>query len=60
MAQTAQEEVVRQAVAALLRPWLDDSASRFQKAVASSALSSPSTLTAPGSWLKMTSWKELR
>jgi hypothetical protein len=41
MAQTAREEVVRKAVAALLRPWLDDTASRFQKAVASSALPTP-------------------
>jgi hypothetical protein len=41
MAQTAQEEVVRKAVAALLRPWLDDTASRFQKAVASSGLPTP-------------------
>jgi hypothetical protein len=39
--QTAQEEVVRKAVAALLRPWLDDTASRFQKAVASSGLPTP-------------------
>ena len=38
MAQTALEEVVRKAVAALLRPWLDDTASRFQKAEASSGL----------------------
>lgn len=35
------EEVVRKAVAALLRPWLDDTASRFQKAVASSGLPTP-------------------
>ena len=41
MAQTAQEEVVRKAVAALLRPWLDDTASRFQKALASSGLPTP-------------------
>ncbi len=41
MAQTAQEEVVRKAVAALLRPWLDDTASRFQTAVASSGLPTP-------------------
>ncbi len=41
MAQTAQEEVVRKAVAALLRPWLDETASRFQKAVASSGLPTP-------------------
>jgi hypothetical protein len=41
MAQTAQEEVVRKAVAALLRPWLDDTASRFQKAVAGSGLPTP-------------------
>jgi hypothetical protein len=41
MAQTAQEELVRKAVAALLRPWLDDTASRFQKAVASSGLPTP-------------------
>ena len=40
-AQTAQEEVVRKAVAALLRHWLDDCASRFQKAVASSGLPTP-------------------
>jgi hypothetical protein len=41
MVQTAQEEVVRKAVAALLRPWLDETASRFQKAVASSGLPTP-------------------
>jgi hypothetical protein len=41
MAQTAQEELVRKAVAALLRPWLDGTASRFQKAVASSGLPTP-------------------
>ena len=41
MAQIAQEEVVRKAVTALLRPWLDDTASRFQKAVASSGLPTP-------------------
>ncbi|EAQ68738.1 hypothetical protein RS9917_04113 [Synechococcus sp. RS9917] len=41
MAQTAQEELVRKGVAALLRPWLDDTASRFQKAVASSGLPTP-------------------
>ena len=38
MASTAQEDVV----AALLRPWLDDTATRFQKAVASSGLPAPS------------------
>lgn len=41
MATTAQEDLVRQTVAALLRPWLDDTASRFQKAVASSGLPTP-------------------
>ena len=41
MASTAQEDVVRKVVAALLRPWLDDTASRFQKAVASAGLPSP-------------------
>lgn len=41
MAQTAQEEVVCKAVAALLRPWLDETASRFQKTVASSGLPTP-------------------
>ncbi|MFN6131947.1 MAG: BREX-1 system phosphatase PglZ type B, partial [Synechococcaceae cyanobacterium] len=41
MASTAQENVVRTVVAALLRPWLDDAASRFQKAVASSGLPAP-------------------
>jgi hypothetical protein len=40
MASTAQEDVVRKVVAALLRPWLDDTASRFQKAVASTGLPS--------------------
>jgi len=52
MAHTAQEEVVRKSVAALLRPWLDDTASRFQKAVAGSGLPTPAnqgTITAePG------------
>lgn len=42
MASTAQEDVVRTVVAALLRPWLDDAATRFQKAVASSGLPAPS------------------
>ena len=41
MASTAQEDVVRKVVAALLRPWLDDTASRFQKAVASGGLPTP-------------------
>jgi len=41
MAQTAQEEVVRKAVAALLRPWLDETAIRFQKAVARTGLPTP-------------------
>ncbi|MCP9925848.1 BREX-1 system phosphatase PglZ type B [Synechococcus lacustris C3-12m-Tous] len=41
MASTAEEDVVRRAVADLLRPWLDDTASRFQKAVASSGLPAP-------------------
>jgi hypothetical protein len=41
MASTAQEDVVRKVVASLLRPWLDDTASRFQKAVASSGLPTP-------------------
>jgi hypothetical protein len=41
MAQTAQEEVVRKAVAALLRPWLDETASRLQKAVAGTGLPTP-------------------
>lgn len=41
MASTAQEDVVRNVVAALLRPWLDDAATRFQKAVASSGLPAP-------------------
>ena len=41
MASTAQEVVVRNVVAALLRPWLDDAATRFQKAVASSGLPAP-------------------
>jgi hypothetical protein len=41
MASTAEEDVVRKVVAALLRPWLDDTASRFQKAVASTGLPSP-------------------
>ena len=52
MANTAQEEVVRKVVAALLRPWLDESASRFQKAVSSNGLPTPAdqgTITAsPG------------
>jgi hypothetical protein len=52
MASTAQEDVVRKVVAALLRPWLDDTASSFQKAVASSGLPTPAdqgTITAePG------------
>ena len=42
MANPTEEKVVRQAVAALLRPWLDDSASRFQQAVASKGLLTPS------------------
>ena len=42
MASTAQEDVVRTVVAALLRPWLDETATRFQKAVASSGLPAPS------------------
>jgi len=42
MASTAQEAVVRTVVAALLRPWLDETATRFQKAVASSGLPAPS------------------
>lgn len=41
MASTAEEGVVRQAAGALLRPWLDNTASRFQNAVASSGLPSP-------------------
>jgi len=41
MASTAQEDVVRTVVAALLRPWLDETASRFQKAVANSGLPAP-------------------
>jgi hypothetical protein len=41
MASTAEEGVVRKAVAALLRIWLNDTASCFQKAVASSALPTP-------------------
>ncbi len=41
MASTAEEDVVRKAVAALLRRWLDDTASCFQKAVASSGLPAP-------------------
>jgi hypothetical protein len=41
MARTAQEDVVRTVVAALLRPWLDDTATGFQKAVASSGLPAP-------------------
>ncbi|MFN9659797.1 MAG: BREX-1 system phosphatase PglZ type B, partial [Cyanobacteriota bacterium] len=41
MASTAQEDVVRTVVAALLRPWLDDAATRFQKAVARSGLTTP-------------------
>ena len=41
MASTAEEDVVRQAAGALLGPWLDDTASRFQKAVASSGLPAP-------------------
>jgi hypothetical protein len=41
MASTAQEDVVRKVVAALLRPWLDDTASRFQKVVASTGLPTP-------------------
>ena len=42
MASTAQENVVRTVVAVLLRPWLDETATRFQKAVASSGLPAPS------------------
>ena len=38
---TAHEDVVRQAVAALLSPWLDQSATHFQKAVANSGLATP-------------------
>ena len=41
MASTAEEEVVRQAVAALLLPWLDKTATQFQKAVASSGIATP-------------------
>jgi BRCT domain type II-containing protein len=41
MASTAEEGVVRQAVGALLRIWLNDTASCFQKAVASSGLPTP-------------------
>jgi hypothetical protein len=41
LASTAEEDVVRQAAGALLRPWLDDTASCFQKAVASSGLPTP-------------------
>ena len=41
MASTAQEDVVRNVVAALMRPWLDETATRFQKAVASSGLPAP-------------------
>ena len=41
MASTAEEGVVRRAVASLLRPWLDNTASCFQKAVASSSLPTP-------------------
>ena len=41
MASTAEEDVVRKAVAALLRIWLNDTASCFQKAVASSGLPTP-------------------
>ncbi len=41
MASTAEEELVQKTVAALLRPWLDNTASRFQKAVASSGLATP-------------------
>lgn len=41
MAGTAYEDVVRQAVAALLSPWLDQSATHFQKAVANSGLATP-------------------
>ncbi|CAK6701111.1 BREX-1 system phosphatase PglZ type B [Synechococcus sp. BA-124 BA4] len=41
MASTSQEDVVRKVVAALLRPWLDETATRFQKAVACSGLPSP-------------------
>jgi hypothetical protein len=42
MAPTAQEGVVRKAVAALLRPWLDDTARRFQNVVAANPLPGPS------------------
>jgi len=41
IAAPAQEEVVRKVVAALLRPWLDSSASRFQQAVANCNLPAP-------------------
>jgi len=41
MAAPAQEDVVRKVVAALLRPWLDSSASRFQQAVAKCNLPAP-------------------
>lgn len=41
MASPARGDVVRRVVAALLRPWLDETASRFQKAVANSGLPTP-------------------
>ncbi len=41
MASTAREDVMRRVMAALLRPWLDETASRFHKAVARSGLPTP-------------------
>jgi hypothetical protein len=41
MASTAREDVMRRVMAALLRPWLDETASRFHKAVARSGLQTP-------------------
>lgn len=57
MAPTALENVVSKIVAALLRPWLDDTASRFQKAVASSGLPTPAdqgVISAAPWWEAMT------